>query len=170
MENFKKKFIEEALDHINDIEVAILELEKDVTDKALIEKIFRAMHSLKGGGAMFGFEKVSEFTHHLENIYDSIRNGEILVDKLLLELTFKSIDHLKTLFDTDVADEKQINNNQKLLLLELEQFLSDSTVSEKSSTLHNETSKEANNQTLNTYYIKYAPKATIFDTGTNPLF
>ena len=66
MDNFKKKFIEEANDHIIELEKALLELEGDYSNRELIEQIFRAMHSLKGGGAMFGFEMISNFTHNLE--------------------------------------------------------------------------------------------------------
>ena len=51
----------------------LLELERDPENKELVEKVFRIMHSLKGGGAMFGFEKISEFTHNLENVYDFVR-------------------------------------------------------------------------------------------------
>ena len=81
MDNFRKKFIEEATEHINELEKALLELERDPENKELVEKVFRVMHSLKGGGAMFGFDKISEFTHHLETIYDLVRNGQMYISK-----------------------------------------------------------------------------------------
>ena len=48
MENFKKKFLEEAYEHIDDLEQALLALDQDTENKELIECVFRAMHSLKG--------------------------------------------------------------------------------------------------------------------------
>ncbi|NJK87492.1 MAG: hypothetical protein HC906_17425 [Bacteroidales bacterium] len=56
------------------MEQSLLLLENDPDNKDIIEKIFRAMHTLKGAGAMFGFEKISEFTHDLETVYDMIRS------------------------------------------------------------------------------------------------
>jgi two-component system chemotaxis sensor kinase CheA len=101
MDNFKKKFIEEATEHIQDIEQALLELEQNPTDKPLIERVFRAMHSLKGSGAMFGFEKISEFTHNLETAYDLVRSEEMLITSELLNLTLASVDHLSALLKED---------------------------------------------------------------------
>ena len=68
MEEFKQKFKEEATDLINELEEALLLLDNDRSNLNLIEQVFRVMHSLKGGGAMFGFSRISEFTHHLETI------------------------------------------------------------------------------------------------------
>jgi two-component system chemotaxis sensor kinase CheA len=56
MDNFRKKFIEEASEHIQDLEQALLELELNPKISPLIERFSRAMHSLKGSGAMFGFD------------------------------------------------------------------------------------------------------------------
>lgn len=75
IDKFRAKFVEESTDNIHDLEEALLLLEKDMRNKELIERIFRAMHSLKGGGAMFGFNHLSEFTHHLETIFDYVRGG-----------------------------------------------------------------------------------------------
>ncbi len=74
MDNFRKeKFIEEATDLINNLELAVLALEKNIANKELIAEVFRIMHSLKGGGGMFGFEEIGLFTHNLETIYDEVR-------------------------------------------------------------------------------------------------
>ena len=76
MDKLKQKFVEEALEHVDNIEQSLLMLEDQPDNPELIEKIFRAMHTLKGAGAMFGYERISEFTHNLETIYDQIRNQE----------------------------------------------------------------------------------------------
>ena len=72
IDKFRDKFLEEATEKINNLEQSLLSLENDSENKEIIESVFRDMHSLKGGGAMFGFEKLSEFTHDLENIYDLV--------------------------------------------------------------------------------------------------
>ncbi|HHU00862.1 MAG TPA: hypothetical protein GXZ84_06620, partial [Bacteroidales bacterium] len=50
IDKFRAKFVEESTDNVQDLEEALLILEKDMDNKDLIERIFRAMHSLKGGG------------------------------------------------------------------------------------------------------------------------
>ena len=93
MENLQKKFIVEANEFVNNLEDSLLSLEINPDDKNKIQEIFRIMHSLKGSGAMFGFDDISEFTHNLENIYDLIKNNEMVVTKELLNVTLASVDH-----------------------------------------------------------------------------
>ena len=59
IDKFRAKFVEESTDNVHDLEEALFLLEKDMDNKELIERIFRAMHSLKGGGAMFGLDRKS---------------------------------------------------------------------------------------------------------------
>ena len=99
MEAFRLKFIEEATEQINDLEQALLQLDQNRDDKETIESIFRVMHSLKGGSAMFGFEKIDKFTHILENIIDKIRAGETKITSGILDLTLEAVDHLRNLLD-----------------------------------------------------------------------
>ena len=66
---------------MHELESSLLELEKSPEDLDLIGRIFRAMHTIKGSGAMFGFEAVAHFTHDIESVYDQIRNGKMKVSK-----------------------------------------------------------------------------------------
>ena len=100
IDKFRAKFVEESTDNVQDLEEALLILEKDMDNKDLIERIFRAMHSLKGGGAMFGFNHLSDFTHHLETLFDLVRNGKLKVSSDLISLTFEAIDQIRYLLKT----------------------------------------------------------------------
>lgn len=172
MDNFKKKFLEEAFDHVNDLEKALLELESDPSDLELVESIFRAMHSLKGGGSMFGFEKISDFTHNLENIYDLIRNGKLNVTKELLTLTLESVDHIKVLLNED--DDSNIETDTKHVYLntEIKKIIHDSADEKHEdgpAIAENESSASHEGSKL-TYYVYFKPHADIFDNGTNPFY
>lgn len=172
MDSFKKKFIEEANDHIDDLEVALLDLEKDIENKGLIERIFRAMHSLKGGGAMFGYEKISEFTHNLETIYDYIRNGEIEITKEILNITLLSVDHLKLLLESDEELSEEMTVNHEGLqnqIMDIIDRISGKTVKNKTEIQATPSGKdEIENES--TYHISFIPNSDIFDNGTNPLY
>ncbi|MFO8021171.1 MAG: Hpt domain-containing protein, partial [Perlabentimonas sp.] len=63
MDNFKKKFVEEATDLIDGLEKTLLELEENPEDQSIVQKVFRVMHTLKGNSGMFGFDLIDSFTH-----------------------------------------------------------------------------------------------------------
>lgn len=105
LSNFAEKFIDDAQNLLMELENQLLELVHDRTNNKLIEAIFRAMHTLKGNGGMFGFNTISEFTHNLETIYDRIRSGQNALNDTIFEITFASIDHLR-----DLLSDPQLTN------------------------------------------------------------
>jgi two-component system, chemotaxis family, sensor kinase CheA len=167
MDNFKKKFIEEASEHIQDLEQALLELENNPTDKPLIERVFRAMHSLKGSGAMFGFEKISEFTHNLETVYDLVRNGEMQVSGDLLNITLTSVDHLQNLLKEEDNLSDTVLEQHKGLIEKIEEFIQ---VNTKSVIAISSNKGASDSATFKTYFILFQPNEDIMNNGTNPLF
>jgi len=106
-------FIDEANELINNLEEALLSLEINPEDGDSIASVFRVMHTLKGSGAMFGFQSVSSFTHLLENIYDSIRSKKLNLNTEILNLTFESVDLIKNLLkNNEVSEDIQSNYNR----------------------------------------------------------
>ncbi len=169
MEKFREKFIEEASDLINELEKLLLEIEGDKANNELIQQIFRVMHSLKGGSAMFGFHKIDQFTHHLENIYDLIRNDKLAISDDILDVTLASVDHLRNLMhegdDSDTRNQVQ----HDLLLSKILQISDENTINKVTSLTIQETDNRAIDE-LATYYISFKPKKNIFKFGTNPLY
>jgi two-component system chemotaxis sensor kinase CheA len=168
MDNFQKKFIEEATDLINNLEESLLTLEKKPDDKELIAAVFRIMHSLKGGGGMFGFDAISNFTHNLETIYDEVRNDRLTITEDLLSITFSSVDHLRNLLSPDALKDKQVKKNHDILLARVEQILQGITsVSEQVETKDVLPTGKTSERT---YFIQFIPNENIMDNGTNPLY
>mgnify|MGYP006288140951 FL=1 len=165
MEAFKQKFVEEATEQINDLEEALLQLDKNKEDMDTIESIFRVMHSLKGGSAMFGFEKIDKFTHILENIYDRIRTHELKVSPEILDLTFQAVDHLRNLLDETPENEQQLAQENKLFIERIEKALN-----EKSTPEHTSIQDEPSEGKTKTYFVRFVPNEDIMQNGTNPLF
>jgi two-component system chemotaxis sensor kinase CheA len=171
MDHFKKKFLEEASEHINDLERSLLELENDPANKGIIEKVFRAMHSLKGGGAMFGFEKVSEFTHNLETVYDLIRTGQLAVNKEILNITLASVDHLKGLLNEENESPEGLMKNHASLSREIARLAAlEINVKETAAEPVSKQAAGSGSSGMSTFYIHFLPNESIFDNGTNPLF
>jgi two-component system chemotaxis sensor kinase CheA len=169
IDNFRKKFIEEATEHIQDIEQALLELEQSPTDKPLIERVFRAMHSLKGSGAMFGFEKISEFTHNLETVYDFVRNEEMVITSELLNLTLASVDHLSSLLKEDNELSDEVRQQHANLMGQIDKFIKANHSSQKTEQVEQKT-ESVSNENIKTYYVLFQPNEDIMSNGTNPLF
>jgi two-component system, chemotaxis family, sensor kinase CheA len=61
------------------------------------------MHTIKGSGAMFGFDAIAAFTHEVETVFDLVRNGKMVVTKELFDLTLKSRDHISALLDASAG-------------------------------------------------------------------
>jgi len=98
-------FKEEAYDLLGELEGALLELEQAPEDMDLVNQIFRALHTIKGSGSMFGFDDIAEFTHEVESVFDKVRNGDLSVTPTLCSLALKSRDYIKKMLDSADDDE-----------------------------------------------------------------
>ncbi|MDX9820598.1 MAG: chemotaxis protein CheA [Syntrophales bacterium] len=92
-----KDFITEGLEYIDQIEVNILNLEKNPTDKDYINAIFRPFHSIKGVASFLNLEAIRELAHNLENLLDKARNGELQVTSPVIDVVLDGADLLKTM-------------------------------------------------------------------------
>jgi two-component system, chemotaxis family, sensor kinase CheA len=93
-ELFKQSFREEAREILTDLEAAVLDLNANRSDLEVVRRIFRGLHTIKGSGAMFGFERLAAFTHHLEAAFDMVRNGSLEVSPGLIDQTLAAIDQI----------------------------------------------------------------------------
>ncbi len=91
----KQIFKEEAYDLLGELETALLELEEAPDDMGVVNQIFRALHTIKGSGSMFGFDDIAQFTHEVETVFDMVRNGDLDVSQTLCSLALKSRDYIK---------------------------------------------------------------------------
>ncbi|VAW27601.1 Signal transduction histidine kinase CheA, partial [hydrothermal vent metagenome] len=107
MEDLVASFVNEANDLLESLEEALLKLENHPDDQEQLNMAFRVMHSLKGTGAMFGFDELSAFTHEMENLYDMLRSGKRKINKKVIDLTFQSIDLIRRLLDKPIDPETQ---------------------------------------------------------------
>ena len=108
MEDFeielKNTFLEEASQLISDVEQCFLDLEGAPTDPAMIGKIFRLAHNLKGSANGVGLIHVGDVTHHLESLLLLIKNGEITPDQGIVNLLLRSTDHIAKMIETLKGD------------------------------------------------------------------
>jgi len=99
MDAFQAGFFEEARELLAELELALLELDEKRDDPELVGRAFRALHTIKGSGAMFGLDELAGFTHHLETAFDRVRNGQLAVTSGLTNLALAASDQIKALLE-----------------------------------------------------------------------
>jgi len=165
----KQAFVEEANELIAELEKSLLELEKDKTDKDLISKIFRAMHTIKGSAAMFGFDDISVFTHDIESVYDLIRNGDIKVDKQIVDVTLLAVDQISNMLCMDQHGTSEDDTRTKEILSSFRNILNKHKKNEAENIVDVEIKKVSGSSSKKIYYILIEPSPEIMLNGTNLL-
>lgn len=103
----REVFQQEAQDLLALLETTLLDLERSPDDGALIDTTFRALHTIKGSGSMFGFETVAAFTHHVETAFDRVRQGVLMPNRDLIAVALRARDHMRRLIEEpDTADDR----------------------------------------------------------------
>lgn len=92
-------FIEEARDHLNTIEQGLLNLQSTLNDPEMINEVFRAAHSIKGGAAMLGLSSIQHTSHRLEDFFKVLKEHPVQIDQKLESLFLGVSDTLKALLE-----------------------------------------------------------------------
>lgn len=90
-------FQNEATEHLLALENALMDLEESSNDKVQIDAAFRSMHTIKGAAGMVGYDHISEFTHHIESLFDHIRHERLSLSADLCQLLLNMTDHIQSL-------------------------------------------------------------------------
>lgn len=91
----KDDFLTEASELLGETESLFLQLEKDPSNTAMIDKIFRIVHTVKGSGAVAGFKSLTAFAHVFETLLNKIRNGELPATGSMVDLLLNGTDVLQ---------------------------------------------------------------------------
>ena len=94
MNQYLDIFIEESREHLQHMNDNLLELEKDPTEKNLLNEIFRVAHTIKGMSGTMGFSNIATLTHEMENLLDALRNGVVEPNGEIINILFRCFDSL----------------------------------------------------------------------------
>jgi two-component system, chemotaxis family, sensor kinase CheA len=95
MEQMRGAFRTEALDLLIELDAALLALEADPGATALVHRVFRAIHTIKGSGATAGFVHLARFAHQMEAAFDRARDGRLAVTPDLIDCGLTACDVLR---------------------------------------------------------------------------
>ncbi|WP_430440306.1 chemotaxis protein CheA [Shinella sp.] len=97
-------FRTEAAELLEQIESGLLDLTRSLDDRDQIDAVFRGLHTLKGSGAMFGFDALAAFTHHCETAFDRVRKGDVSATHELVSAVLSAQDHMRALLEAPNGD------------------------------------------------------------------
>ncbi|MEJ2688367.1 MAG: chemotaxis protein CheA [Deltaproteobacteria bacterium] len=160
-------FREEAVELLNDLENSLLELEDRPEDRELVDKVFRALHTIKGSGAMFGFERIAEFTHEVETVFDEVRGGRLPVSGELVSLTLAARDRIISMLK-DEEDEKDECRAAEIIA-SLQALRPEAGTGEVPAENKRNDKPEKMKSDVCTFRIRFKPYRHLLINGTNPL-
>lgn len=111
-------FISEGEELLQEMEESLLELEESGNDDEVLNKIFRAAHTIKGSAGLFGLDYIIHFTHVVENVLDDMRNCLIPTSSELITVLMRSRDYIITLLD-GIADDFEGDKTEEEALINL---------------------------------------------------
>jgi two-component system chemotaxis sensor kinase CheA len=103
MDELTSVYVQESREQLAEMETGLLRLEQDADDHDNINGIFRAAHTIKGGAGVVECGFIVAFTHRVENLLDSLRNGDLAVTPPLATLLLECCDHIGGLIDVLAA-------------------------------------------------------------------
>ncbi|PNG25064.1 chemotaxis protein CheA [Methylocella silvestris] len=93
-------FRQEAAELLDALETTLLDLGQRPQDRDLIDAAFRALHTIKGSGSMFGFDQVAAFTHDFETAFDLVRKGKAEPSDDLVTVALAAKDYIRALIES----------------------------------------------------------------------
>src|SRR5690349_21858873 len=114
-------FRQEASELFETLEGALLDLCQWPDDRDRVDSALCALHTIKGSGAMFGFDKVAAFTHEFETAFERVRKGEIKPTQELISVALAAKDYIRALIEAPDSTDSIIGD---AILDDLRQFVS----------------------------------------------
>lgn len=165
-DEYMEVFKEEAKEVLEELENCLLELETNPGDTDLVDKAFRAIHTIKGSGAMFGFDMISTFAHEVESAYELVREGTLQADKKLIDLTLSARDFIKHVLEKESeALDPKAEAQRDALIAEFREIVSTVTPDEDEAAGKKVGMPEEAADT--TYRIRFVPAPDTLKRGTD---
>lgn len=166
LEAARDVFLEETAELLEQLEESLLALEEDPDDNELVGSVFRALHTIKGSGAMFGFDRVSTFTHEVETAFELVRSGDLKISGELIDLTLASRDVIRSMIDDPDGEDGDLDQEASRIIKALSGYTG--TGSSSDNDPNPTTLSEPEREALATWRIRFKPSEDIFTTGTDP--
>jgi two-component system chemotaxis sensor kinase CheA len=168
MNEVQETYRQEAFELLTELETSLLDLEENPNDMELIGRVFRALHTIKGSGAMFGFDEIAAFTHEVETVFDLVRNEKVTVTKTLIDLTLSASDLIRIMLESSGEGEAGSEAETEEIIGSLRKLVPASTTGMHGEVQPAATATDAPGREA-TYRISLRMQPDILSRGTNPI-
>ena len=155
-EEYRQLFLSEALENFEELNRLFIDLEKDHKNKKVIANIFRIIHTLKGNAMGMGYDKIAELAHVMEDVFGAIKEGEIKLERELVDSLFRANDKLGGLINS-------LNTGEKVSYLGIKTKLSIYLKNERNANAESgevpDETEENEEEALETEEVESEPKA-----------
>jgi two-component system chemotaxis sensor kinase CheA len=103
-------FVVEALEHLGDIELHLIDLEQNPEDRDRINSIFRPFHNIKGVSGFLNLTQINRFAHEIETLIDGVRNDQLRVTPEFIDLVLSAVDQMKAMI-IDLGNSLEIGDS-----------------------------------------------------------
>ena len=175
LSQFHQVFYEESYEGLDAMEQGLLEMDIEAPDDEVINTIFRAAHSIKGGSGTFGFNQVAEFTHVVETLLDEVRSGDRAMNQSIMDLLLVSVDCMRSLLQELQAGDDPDLTQAKDLKAQFEAILKgDAAPAEQAAggdggdITDGDAADASDGAGGQGYHIHFVPEETLLQTGNEP--
>ena len=162
-----ESFFEEAAELLERLEAALLDLKLQPENSELIDTVFRSLHTLKGTGAMFGFDQLANFAHKIEAIFDQVRKKKIRLDAGLIQLSLDACDFMALGLQEKITP-AEVAEREKILSAAFVPFMiAGSQPPEEIDLPAAEPGLAGTKKSL--WHIRFAPFGQFFHSGNDPI-
>jgi two-component system, chemotaxis family, sensor kinase CheA len=158
-------FRQEARELLDQLELTLLDLGEAPEDRDLVDSAFRALHTIKGSGAMFGFDEVASFVHQFETAFDQVRKGTAPINPSLVKVALAAKDHIARL----IAEPGRYGADGEAILKQLRAVVGDDEGDDPCDPIAVAGSPTADGTTGQAWRIRFRLPENALALGTNPL-
>ncbi|RBM67886.1 chemotaxis protein CheA [Vibrio tarriae] len=181
MEQLRKIFHVECRENLETLEGELLQLDPSQVDLEVLNTIFRAAHSIKGGAGTFNLHEISEFTHAVETYLDLIRNQKKQLTAQGVDTLLKSCDVIRNMLDSREQETAIDEALKQQVGAELQALLADQGADKVVDRATSQVQPVASNTKANSietpdatvmaqgWCIRFVPHQTLFYSGNDPL-
>lgn len=167
LEEFREIFLEECLENVELLERGLMRMDSGESDPDTLNEVFRAAHSIKGGGATFGYQPMAELTHFMETLLDEMRAGRRDVVPDDVDLLLEGLDIVQAILTESRELKASADHDGRLdLQIRLQTSVDGQAPAQASDDVCQDVPAE---KAERSWLVEFAPHENFFLRGNNPL-
>jgi len=150
------------------------QIDEGERDAEIVNAVFRAVHSIKGGAGAFGLNELVAFAHTFETVFDEVRSDRLELEPALIKTLFRGADHLVQLVEAARAETAHDEQTHDAILEDLKGYLESEDEEEEVEfepmALDFSASIDLPEPSTSSFTIQFAPHESLFKNGHDPVF